>query len=179
MSARAARSRVLFAVLAAAVALAAGLSVWFAYGGSGAAAQPKEDPVVFLRGIVRSIAANDYERVWPTLHPAQQRVATRDLYVRCELLSPVPGHLDRIRVLRSVDEQIAIAGAGGGLVDSKAVTFELKLSEPATAASVVVTKTVHAVAVRGRWRWILSPSRFASYRSGSCPGTGPAPPATT
>jgi hypothetical protein len=41
------------------------------------------------------------------------------------------------------------------------------------AVAVVVTQTVHAVAVAGHWRWILSPSRFAVYRSGTCPTAGP------
>jgi hypothetical protein len=156
-------------------AAAAALSVWLAGGGGGsstAAAQPGGDPVVFLRGIVRGIAANDYERVWPTLHPAQQRVATRQAYVRCEHLTPIAGHLDWIRVVRAADERISIPGDKGFVV-SKAVTFRLRLSEPALDTFVDVTKTVHAVAVDGRWRWILSPRRFAIYNSGTCPTTAP------
>jgi hypothetical protein len=54
-------------------------------------------------------------------------------------------------------------------VPSKAVTFRLKLSEPVLDESVIVTQTVHAVGVDGRWRWILSPKRFGIYRSRSCP----------
>jgi hypothetical protein len=57
-----------------------------------------------------------------------------------------------------------------GVVDSKAITFRLKLSEPVLKESVIVTKTVHAVAVDGRWRWILTPQRFGIYRSKLCPG---------
>ncbi len=129
--------------------------------------------MAFLTGIVRGVAANDYERVWPTLHPAQQRVATRALYVRCERLSPVAGHLDWIHVVRAVNSRIAVAGAGGRLVESKAVTFRVRLSD-AIDGRVVVTQTAHAVAVDGRWRWILSPQRFATYRSGVCPGAGEA-----
>jgi hypothetical protein len=40
---------------------------------------------------------------------------------------------------------------------------------------VVVTQTAHAVAVDGRWRWILSPERFATDRPGSCPNDVPPP----
>lgn len=168
------RLAVAFAALAVACALGAGLSVWLvAGGGSSAASRPKEDPVAFLRGIVSSIAANDYEHVWPSLHPAQQRVATRGLYVRCERLDPVVGELKGITVVRALDERIAVAGAGDDLVDSKAVTFRLKLSDVTGESFGLVT--VHAVAVQGHWRWILTPDRFAVYRSGGCPTTPPPP----
>jgi hypothetical protein len=154
-------------------AAAAGLTIWLVPGGgSSASATPTGDPVSFLRGVVSGIAANEYERIWPTLHPAQQRVATRDLYVRCEKLSPIPGKLDSIRVVRAVDRRIAIAGVEGGTVESKAVTFEVRLVNAQRSTSVVVT-TTHAVAVDGHWRWILTPRRFAIYRSGTCPSAGP------
>jgi hypothetical protein len=162
---------------AAAVAIAAGVgvAVW-AGGRDHAAKQPTDDPAVFLRGIVSQIARNDYGAVWPRLHPAQQRVATRSTYVRCEQLTPIPGHLDWIRIVSMKDERITVPG-DHGVVDSKAVIFRLRLSEPVLKQSVTVTQTVHAVAVDGRWRWILSPQRFGVYRSKSCPGAAPAPSA--
>jgi hypothetical protein len=156
-------------VAAVAVASATGVvvAVW-AGGRDEVSRQPTADPVVFLRGIVSHIADNDYDGVWPMLHPAQQRVATRTIYVNCEALTPIPGHLDWIRLVRAEDEQITVPG-DHGVVPSKAVTFRLKLSEPVLDESVVVTQTVHAVAVDGEWRWILSPKRFGIYRSRSCP----------
>jgi hypothetical protein len=149
------------------VAVGVGVAVW-AVGRDDGTKQPTADPVVFLRGIVRHIADNDYDGVWPSLHPAQQRVATRAVYVNCEALTPIPGHLDWIRLVRAKDERITVPG-DHGLVPSKAVTFRVKLSEPVLDESVVVTQTVHAVAVDGEWRWILSPKRFGIYRSRSCP----------
>jgi hypothetical protein len=154
-------------VAAVAIAVGVGAAVW-AVTRDDEAAQPAADPVVFLRGIVSRIADNDYAGVWPSLHPAQQRVATRGVYVSCEAMTPIPGHLDWIRLVRAGDERITVPG-DRGVVTSKAVTFRLKLSEPALDASVVVTQTVHAVAVDGRWRWILSPKRFGIYRSRACP----------
>ncbi len=160
----------LTAALAVLTALAAGLTIWLVFRtGSDAAAQPTDDPVAFLRGIVRGVAANDYERVWPTLHPAQQRIATRELYVRCERLTPVPGHLAGLQVVRAIDSRITVAGAGAKRVVSKAVTFRVKIADAASGQAVVVTQTAHAVAIDGHWRWILSAQRFASYQSGSCP----------
>ena len=133
-------------------------------------ARPADDPVVFLRGVVTKIAANDYGAVWQTLHPAQQRVATRQVYVQCEQLSPIPGHLDSIRLVKAASERIAIAG-DDGKVESEAATFRVTISEPALNDEVVVPMTVHAVAVKGQWRWILSPKRFELYRSKSCFGS--------
>ncbi len=141
--------------------------MWLVARGGSQSARPKDDPVVFLRGIVTRIAANDYAGVWPRLHPAEQRVATRDAYVQCEALSPIPGHLDSIRLVRQADERITVPGDSGTVL-SKRVTFRLKLSEPSLDQSVIVPMTVHAVPVDGRWRWILSPKRFAMYRTKSC-----------
>lgn len=154
--------------VAIAVGVGVGVAVWRVLGEEGSPKQPTADPVVFLRGIVRHIADNDYDGVWPSLHPAQQRVATRAVYVSCEAMTPIPGHLDWIRLVRAKDEQITVPG-DHGVVPSKAVTFKVKLSEPLLDESVIVTQTVHAVAVDGEWRWILSPKRFGIYRSRSCP----------
>ena len=143
--------------------------MWISGRDGSAEKRPPDDPVVFLRGVVSRIAANDYGAAWERLHPAQQRVATRIAYVRCEQLTPIPGHLDWIRLVRTKDERITVPG-DTGVVDSKAITLRLKLSEPVLKESVIVTKTVHAVGVDGRWRWILTPERFGIYRSKSCPG---------
>ena len=94
--------------------------------------------------------------------------------MHCEQLTPIPGHLDWIRVVASKNERINVPG-DDGVVDSKAVTFRLKLSEPVLKQSVIITKTVHAVAVDGRWRWILTPERFGIYRSKTCPGASVPP----
>jgi hypothetical protein len=168
-TARPTKKHLAFVVAAAAVAAGVLVAVW-AVGrdGGSAAEQPADDPAVFLRGIVTGIAANDYDTVWQKLHPAEQRVATRATYVRCEQLTPIPGHLDWIRILSAKDERINVPG-DTGIVDSKAVTFRLRLYEPVLKEAVVVTKTVHAVAVDGSWRWILTPERFGIYRSKSCP----------
>jgi hypothetical protein len=133
--------------------------------------QPKHivgNPVVFLRGVVRQIAANDYARAWQTLAPGQQRLVPKGEYVRCESASPIPGHLAWIRVVRTYEEPVTVAGAGNDLVQAQAVTFRLKITEPALHDSVVVTHTVHAVPAGSHWAWILSPSRLELHRSGTC-----------
>lgn len=160
-------------LLVAVAAAVAGVTIWLSTRGDGgpsrsAAGQPSDDPVVFLRGVVREIASDHYARAWRTLHPAQQRVASQREYVRCELQTPIGGRLDWIRVVRVFDEPVIVAGGEATPVASKAVTFRLRLSQSSLGASEVVTHTVHVVAVGGRWVWILPPRRFAFYRSGTC-----------
>jgi hypothetical protein len=125
------------------------------------------DPVLFLRGVVSQIAANDYARAWQTLAPGQQRLVPEGEYVRCESASPIPGHLAWIKVVRSFDEPVTVAGTGPGAVDAQAVTFRLKITQPGLA-SVVVTHTVHAVRAGTRWAWILPANRLELHRSGAC-----------
>jgi hypothetical protein len=166
------RSRLVLVAGALLIALGAGLGVWLATGSSSSkAAKPTDDPVAFLRGVVRKLAANDYDGAWLTLHPAQQRVATRTVYVHCEQLSPIPGHLDSIKLVGTEDERITVPG-DSGVVDSKVARFLLTISEPVLKERVPVRVTAHAVAVDGRWRWILPAARFAPYRANTCPGFG-------
>src|SRR5207249_53417 len=104
--------------------------------------RPLGDPVTFLKGVVRQIAANDYARAWQTLAPAQQRLVSKGEYVRCESASPIPGHLASIRVVRSVSERLTVAGEAK-TVQARAVTFRLKIADHGLGESVVVTHTVH------------------------------------
>jgi hypothetical protein len=174
--ARFSRSRLALLAGAIVVAAGAGIGVWLATGdSSSSSARPPDDPIVFLRGVVRQIAANDYDAVWAKLHPAQQRFATRRAYVQCEQLSPIPGHLDSVELVGSAEERINVAG-DSGTVDSEAATFKVTISEPVLKERVSVRMKVHAVAVEGRWRWILSAKRFAPYRANTCPGMTPPPP---
>lgn len=61
----------------------------------------RSDAAPFLSHVVRLIAANDYATAYPLLHPAQRRLAKVVDYVNCEQLSPVPGKLSSLRVLRT------------------------------------------------------------------------------
>ena len=162
------------AFVALLAAIAAGTTfATIAFAGVTEHGMSRGDPVTFLKGVVRQIAANQYASAWRTLEPGQQRLVPESEYVRCESASPIPGRLDWIKVVRAYDEPVAVAGVGGALVAAKAVTFRLKISEPALQESVTVTHTVHAVPVGRRWAWILPPDRFQLHRSGTC-GAAPA-----
>ena len=163
------RRGVLLAILVVLVvaAVAAGAILIGSRGGSGNAAQPKDDPVVFLKGVVAQIVRNDYADAWSTLHPAQRRVVSRRDYVRCELQTKIIGHLDSLTLVRAFDDFVLVAGGGVRPVKSKVATFRLRLSEPGVGV-ITFTHSVHAVAVGGRWKWILTPHRYELYRRGGC-----------
>jgi len=163
------RRPVLLATLAVAAvaAIAAGAVLIGSRGGSGSTAQPKDDPVEFLKVVLGQIVRNDYADAWQTLHPAQQRVVSQRDYVRCELQTKIIGHLDSLTLVRAFDDPVLVAGGGVRPVESKVATFRLRLSEPGVGV-ITFTHSVHAVAVGGHWRWILTPHRYELYRLGGC-----------
>jgi hypothetical protein len=128
----------------------------------------------FLKAVVRQIVSNDYEHAWLSLHPAQQKIVPQEDYVRCELLSPIPGRLAWIKIVRVANARFAVGGLPGR-VAGKAVTLRIKLVDDTSGASVVVTHTAHAVGVAGRWRWILPAARIGLYSSSACAEPAPSP----
>jgi hypothetical protein len=114
---------------------------------------------------VRLLVANRYADAWRTLHPSHQRaVGSRARYIQCELSAPFVGRTTTIEVLSVWDERAAIAGVGRA--PTKAVTIRIALT--GIGDEETLTHTVHVLSVRGTWRWVLPPARFASYRRGSC-----------
>jgi hypothetical protein len=149
-----------------AIFLIAGATIAVSAADSATGAQ-RAGPGAFLKTVVRQIVSNDYEHAWLSLHPAQQQIVPQDDYVRCELQSPVAGRLAWIRILRVRNARFGIGGLNR-VVTGKAVTLRIKLTDDDTGSSVVVTHTAHAVAVAGRWRWILPANRIGLYSSSAC-----------
>jgi hypothetical protein len=146
-----------------AAAVAAVLVLELAGGSSGGPG----DPADFMSTLYGQIARNDYADAWLTLHPVQQRVASKTAYVTCESQSPIPGKLAALKILGVSDERVSVAGQPG-TVAGKAVRVRLSIAQ-AGSDPVVLVHTGHAVAVGGHWTWILPAERFAEYRAGRCP----------
>ncbi len=151
--------RIWIAVAVAAVSLAA-LGTALAWGGS---SQPAGDPARFLSSVIHLLAANRYGEAWQMLDPRDRALAPKRVYVACESQSPIPGHLASLRVLGRSRDRIGIV-----------VRFALRIVDPAMPQGVAVHVTAHAVAVHGRWAWILPPARRTRYRNGCGPGAAPA-----
>jgi len=152
--------------IAAAVALAAGC---------GGTAAPHDDPAAFAVKVVHLIVENKYREAWDNLHPDDQKVAPVDEYVSCETSSPVALQPTSVTALGVADQPVALGN--GNSVPSKAV--RVRIAFP--GANNVVVQTVHVVAAKGRWTWILPAWRFRYYAADRCPtaaGAGaPAPSA--
>lgn len=131
--------------------------------------RPAEPAGKYMTGVVEDKLANEYEHVWQSLYAPHQRVASLDAYVACESLTPTAGTLIGIKVLRTFNERIRIAGAQRKLM-TRAVRVRVMIASPIyTPFPVAIEQTFHAIAVKGQWKWILSADQYAYYSEGTCP----------
>jgi hypothetical protein len=150
-----------FAALALVLVAAAGC-------GSGTPA-PKADPGQAAVHVVQLISHNRYAEAWDALAPPDQKVAPREEYVSCESRSPVLTAPQSVRVLGQSDESVGLGD--GTFVETKAVRLQLVFG------AFRATQTVHLLAAKGAWRWILKPDRYRIYKANGCPSdAGSTPP---
>jgi hypothetical protein len=129
---------------------------------------PRGGPGRFMARLVVQKALGRYDAAWKTLHPFHKQVAARAEYVDCELLTPFPGLLKRVKVTRVFDDPVVLAGMTVP-VPSKGVTVRATVWTPVLSMPIVVTHTFHAVVANGKWTWILTPERFEAYAADACP----------
>lgn len=130
--------------------------------------KPDQDPADFLKEIINQKALEQNGRLWETLHPFHQAVATRTEFVACEGRTPTVGEIKKTEILDQYEEPVRIPGQAKD-VPSQAVTIRLTLTVPAVDKPQVATATAHAVAVNGEWRWILTPEDYQAYKANRCP----------
>ena len=131
--------------------------------------RPAEPAGKYMTGIVEQKLANEYEQAWLSLYAPHQRVASLDAYVACESLTPTAGTLIGIKVQRTFDERIRVAGVQRKLM-TRAVRVRVTVASPIyTPFPVTIDQTFHAIAVKGHWKWILSADQYAYYSAGTCP----------
>jgi hypothetical protein len=139
--------------------------------GGNKSSTPGDDPSAFAVGVVKLITGNSYTRAWQDMHSTDQKVAPLDEYVTCEKRSPVLTAPTSLKVVGVSDESIGLGN--GSFVTSKAVHVRMVFP----GAGNVLTHTVHLVAERGHWKWILPSWRFRDYRADKCPtDAGSTPP---
>jgi len=85
---------------------------------------------------------------------------SKQAYLKCEVQTPIIGHLDSITVVHVFDDRVLVPGGDMHSVPSKVVTFRLRLTPP-LLGTLTFSHTVHAVAVDDRCRWILTPHRYS------------------
>jgi len=146
------------------------VAVGLASGCGGGPGTPHDDPSAFAVKVVHLIVRNEYGQAWSNLHPEDQKVAPRDEYVSCEASSPVPSQPTSVTAVGVSDQPVALGN--GSSVPSKAV--HVRMAFP--GANNVVVQTVHVVAAKGRWTWILPAWRFRYYAADRCPTSKPGTP---
>ena len=139
------------AVVAGSLVLAIGCS-------SGSTASGKESPSGFIERITTEFSRGQSGRLWDELAPADQALVSRARYTNCEGNEGFV--LKNIKVLDTYSEPVDVDGTAE---PSDAVSLQV------TSDTGVTTATLHAVSVKGRWRWILSPADRAAYARGKCP----------
>jgi hypothetical protein len=142
--------------------------VALAAGCGSAASTPKGDPGVFALKIMHLIVTNQYTTAWRDMHPDDQKAAPLSEYVACETRSPVLVKPTSVKVVGISDQSVGLGN--GHFVDAKAVRVRIVFP----GQENVLVHTVHIVAAKGRWTWILPPGRYAEYESDRC-STAPPP----
>jgi len=155
---------------AALIALAAALA-GLAVGGCGGGSGPRENVGVFMTRILREEINGKWAREWSELHPGHQRLITRSQYVACSraLRTDIGTGAEVFRVLDVRSEAIDIRGIPQR--SSKLVTISFRSRGSANP----LTYRLHAVAVNGRWAWILGSGFLSEVARGRCLDGSPLP----
>jgi len=130
--------------------------------------RPAEPAGKYMTGVVKDKLSSEYELAWESLYPRHQRIAPLEAYVACESLTPPAGDFVAIKVLRTFDERIRIAGEKRKVM-TRAVRVRVAVATATFPFPVMIDQTFHAIAVNGQWKWILSADQYAYYSEGTCP----------
>lgn len=147
-----------------AIAAVALLLVAAGCGGSSSATVPNESVGLFMTRILREELNGQWARQWGDLHPAHKQLITRAQYVRCSrsMGTNIATGDETYRVLAVKDEPIDVFAVPQR--DSKVVTIQYH--SPVSNASP--RHDMHAVAVDGKWTWILGKRFLAAVAHGRC-----------
>ncbi len=150
--------------------IAAALALVLVAAGCGGHGAPKESPKVAALRVLDQIVHNRYADAWGDLHSVDQHVAPLAEYVGCETRSPVIARPLTAKVVRVGSESVGLGD--GKFVDSTAVDVRMGFT-----GNFKLVHTVHLVAEKGRWKWILPSWRYRDYKADRCPtDAGSTPP---
>jgi len=145
-------------------ALVATLALLVAGCGGGGSAAPAESAGTFITRILSEELHGQWAQQWTELHPGHQKLITKAQYVACSrsLGTNIATGKEVFRVLAIEDEPIHVRGIPQHT--SKLVTITVRQRGEASG----LTYRLHAVAVGGRWRWILGNRFLDELARGRC-----------
>jgi hypothetical protein len=106
--------------------------------------------------------AGRFARVYATLHPAHQKLVSRDLFVRCARETTALHKLESVEVLDVSDDDARIP-------DVEDPTRKLVRGRITSTEDETDNFENHEVKVDDRWRWVLSAKAIDAYGLGRCP----------
>jgi len=135
-------------------------------GGGGAATAPSENPGVFITRILSEELNGQWSRQWSELHPGHQKLISRSQYVTCSrsIGTNIATGREVFHVLAVDDQAIHVRGVPQRT--AKLVTINVRQRGAGGAAGL--TYRLHAVAVGGRWAWILGDRFLSQIARGRC-----------
>lgn len=145
-------------------ALAAAFLLLAGAAGCGAGSSPPREPVgTFMTRILREELNGQWSKQWTELHPGHQRLISQSQYVACSrgIGTNVATGRETFKVLDVADDPIHVRDVPQKT--SKLVTISVKAPGITT-----LTYRLHAVAVSGRWAWILGDRFIAAIVRGKC-----------
>lgn len=125
-------------------------------GGDDGASQSVKDRIIEL-------STSNYAAAWDALHPAQQRVVPKDLFIRCgtDAEAKKTPDVDEVEVLSSKKVKKDIPWVGD--VDATEVKIRMTQGEDSREVFYDVVK------VDGTWRWTLTNRSLSAFEAGNCP----------
>ena len=136
-------------------------------GGEARAALSDASARRFLVETIEEKVTGDWGKAWASLYPFHKRIVSRNTYVRCETRTAFPAPLESLRVTEVRPAAVHVPGLSR-TVAGVALTVVVKLRWFGPRDPIVFRHTFHLVPVRGRWTWLLSPSRFWLYKENGC-----------
>ena len=119
---------------------------------------------MFITQILREEIHGQWARQWSELHPGHQRLITRAQYVACSraLDTNIATGKEIFRVFAIEDQVIHVRG----VPQRTAKLVTITILQPGRASGL--TYRLHAVAVGGRWTWILGDRFLGELARGRC-----------
>jgi hypothetical protein len=151
---------------------AAGVAVGRTDASSPATVTPPPAPTLssgraFLLDELREKLDGRWSQAWSSLYPLHQRLAVRAVYVRCERATPFLSRTRTFVIVHARRELVHVPGLSK-MIPGAAIKLRVTLAWYGPRDPIVLTPTLHIVAVGGRWRWLLSNQSYLTYRHGAC-----------
>lgn len=154
-----AATRTCAAPLIAAALLAAAATGCGSSGGAAATTgSSSKAAAAFIQAVTTQFSRGQSGRLWDSLVPADQAVVSRARYMACQRNEGF--EIQKFKVLETYADTIDV---GGKPTPSTAVSVQV------TSDDGLTTATMHAIPLRGTWRWTLPAADLAAFKQSTCP----------